>query len=59
MFSNNQHPIEEPALINGSSLTGWGKQTITTKQKEGNPMKVATLSRTFLSIAVMVLCVAP
>jgi hypothetical protein len=27
-------PTEEPALINGSSLTGWGKQTIITKQKE-------------------------
>jgi hypothetical protein len=27
-------PIEEPALINGSSLTGWGKQTIITKQQE-------------------------
>jgi len=27
-------PIEDPAIINGSSSTGWGKQTIITKQKE-------------------------
>jgi len=27
-------PIEEPAIINSSSSTGWGKQTIITKQKE-------------------------
>jgi hypothetical protein len=27
-------PIEEPALTNGSSSTGWGKQTIITKQQE-------------------------
>jgi len=27
-------PIEDPALINGSSSTSWGKQTIITKQNE-------------------------
>jgi len=48
-------PIEEPALINGSSLTGWGKQTII---GGGNIMNAATLSRTFLSIALMLILAA-
>jgi hypothetical protein len=52
-------PTEEPALINGSSLTGWGKHTIiTNKTRGGTIMNVATLSRTFLSIALMLILAA-
>jgi hypothetical protein len=52
-------PTEEPALINGSSLTGWGKQTIiTNKTRGGTIMNAATLSRTFLSITLMLILAA-
>jgi hypothetical protein len=52
-------PTEEPALINGSSLTGWGKHTIITNKTRGDTiMNAATLSRTFLSIALMLILAA-
>jgi hypothetical protein len=52
-------PFEEPNINNGNSSKDWEKQTIKiNKTKGGKIMKAITLSRAFLSIALMLILAA-